>query len=227
MIVKFRNREDSLLEKELFSSNKWISWVKNMEDNFIVRSIEIIKIHMFGDKVGFIHTEVSAKDKEGHDLPGITFIRGDSVSILTVLICEETREKYVVFTNQARVPVGKNVLESPAGMIDEGVASVKAIEELKEEVGDEIDFSESSLIELTSGYTSPGGIDEKIDIFAYEVTLRAAEIAQLQNKVTGNESENEFIQLDIVELEKALDKTESIITKLALCIYDHKTTCII
>jgi len=219
MIVKFKNKEDMSLEKKLFNSNKWISWANKIQNNFIVNFVEIIKIHMFGNKIGFIHAEVSATDKEGNAIPGIVFLRGDSVSILTILICKETNKKYVVFTDQARLPIGKNILESPAGMIDEGIPSVKAIEELKEEVAEEIDFTETSLTKLTSGYTSPGGIDEKIDIFAYEVTLHAAEIAKLQNKITGNKSENELIKLNIVEFDLAFNKTESIITKLAILSY--------
>ena len=204
------------------NSMKFKSWLKNLETNFIVTSVAIIKVHMFGSNLGFVHMEVNATDKLGNILPGIVFLRGDSVSILTVLTCESTKEKFVVFTNQARIPVGKNILESPAGMIDEGIPSVKAIEELKEEVGGDIDFSVSTLINLTSGYTSPGGIDEKIDIFAYEITLTSVEIQDLQDLVTGNKSENEFIQLEVVPINEAMDRTESIVTKLALYEYNAK-----
>lgn len=205
--------------EKVFQSNKFKKWIDNLNNNFIVDHIEIIKVHMFGNKVGFIHLEVFATDKSGNPVPGIVFIRGDSVSILTVLVCEATKEKFVVFTNQARIPVGLNVLESPAGMIDEDQPLVKAIEELKGKVGTDIDFSISKLFKLTSGFTSPGSIDERIDIYAYEIMLSSVEIKDLQSLVAGSNSENEFIKLKIVPLKEAMKKTESIVTKLAIYEY--------
>ena len=215
-------KSEEKFSDKVFESNKFKKWITNLDSNFIVDHIKIIKVHMFGENVGFIHLEVVATDKLGNHVPGIAFIRGDSVSILTVLTCEATNEKFVIFTNQGRIPVGMNVLESPAGMIDEGEPSIKAIEELKEEVGADIDFSTANLFKLTSGFTSPGGIDERIDIYAYEITLSSVEIKDLQGLVTGNGSENEFITLEIVPFNEAIEKTESIITKLALYEYINK-----
>ena len=209
-------------KESVYSSNKFEKWISNLGSNFNVDHIKIIKVHMFGDQVGFIHLEVFASDKEGNPVPGNAFIRGDSVSILTILTSSDTHEKFVIFTNQARIPVGMNVLESPAGMIDEGDPSIKAIEELKEEVGANIDFSASKLSKLTSGYTSPGGIDERIDIYSYEVTLSSSEINNLQGLVTGSSSESEFIKLEIIPFNEALSRTESLVTKLALYEYEKK-----
>jgi hypothetical protein len=50
-------------------------------------------------------------------LPGIVFARGGAVAILMLLECED--QKYAVLTEQARVPVGRTILELPAGMLDD------------------------------------------------------------------------------------------------------------
>jgi ADP-sugar diphosphatase len=50
-------------------------------------------------------------------LPGIVFARGGAVAILMLLECEG--QKYAVLTEQARVPVGRTILELPAGMLDD------------------------------------------------------------------------------------------------------------
>lgn len=71
---------------------------------------------------------------------------------------------YMLLTRQYRVPVGKWLLEAPAGMIDEsGHFSGVAAKELKEETGIDIDISE--LKEIGSMYPSPGGSDEELIMY--------------------------------------------------------------
>lgn len=92
----------------------------------------------------------------GQRVPGIVFMRGGSVGVLPVLIDEKTAEKYIVLTEQARVPVGKaSFLEIPAGMLDEnGDVVGVAVQEMAEETG--ISLKRSDLCSLGSYYTSPG-----------------------------------------------------------------------
>lgn len=218
MIIKFSNNCSIEEQNKLKESQKWILWISNLKNNFIVNDIFVYKIHMFGENVGFVHVEVNCTDLEGNNVPGIAFIRGNSVSILTIIVNSDNNEKFVLFTEQSRVPAGKKLLESPAGMIDEGEPSVKALEELKEEVGLDI-FNNSKLIKLSGGYTSPGGIDEYVDIYVYELSLNSEEIMTLNGSITGNKSENEIIKLKIVPFKDSLNKTESLMTKLALFEY--------
>jgi len=205
-------------QKKVLNSKKWTKWIRNLNLHFFVKEINVYKVDMFGDKVGFIYVEVDCTDLNNNPVPGLALIRGDSVSILTVIKNTDDNKEYVVFTEQCRVPSGKILLESPAGMIDEGNILSVAIEELKEEVGFDI-FEKSNLTKLSGGYSSPGGIDEYVDIFAYELFLNTKQINDLNNKVTGNVNENEIIKLKIFPFNLAINFTESLITKLAILEY--------
>ena len=67
----------------------------------------------------------------GKPLPGIVFMRGNSVAILPIV-----NEQYVLLTNQYRIPIGMNFQEIPAGMIDGNeVFCGAAARELEEECG--------------------------------------------------------------------------------------------
>jgi hypothetical protein len=66
---------------------------------------------MFGDKVGFLNLRV-ATEKDGFPLPGYVFLRGPSVAILMLV------NGKLLVVDQYRVPVQKNMIEAPAGMLD-------------------------------------------------------------------------------------------------------------
>jgi 8-oxo-dGTP pyrophosphatase MutT (NUDIX family) len=221
MIISFINRSDEIYKDKLFSSNKWKTWFNSATSNFNIKKINIFKINMFGDKIGFVHFEVIGFDKEGNPFPGIVFLRGDSVSIFTVINNKDNGEKFVLLVDQSRIPSAKNILESPAGMVDEGNPSSIAIQELKEEVGSDIDFSQSNLFKLESGFSSPGGSDEFITIYSYELFLSSSDIEKLNGRITGNKNENEFIKIKIVPFDKVFSISESIITKFAAYAYQN------
>ncbi|KAL8536936.1 hypothetical protein ACS0TY_012212 [Phlomoides rotata] len=73
---------------------------------------------MFGKRIGYLKFKADVIDKEtGNKIPGIVFARGPAVAVLILL--ESDGETYAVLTEQVRVPVGKLVLELPAGMLDD------------------------------------------------------------------------------------------------------------
>jgi len=221
-MITFANKDEACFKQALLESKKFTEWKMRIIQEFNVEEIIIHKVSMFGKKVGFVYAEAVATDQDGNSLPGLSFLRGDSVSILVVLKEAESGQEYVVFTSQARVPVGEVVLESPAGMIDEGDLVVKAIEELEEEVGIDLGFKAKELKFLEKGFTSPGGIDEHISLYSYEVEMSAENINSLKGRETGSGGENEHIVLEIVPIEDALEKTKSIVSKLGILTFLSK-----
>jgi len=155
---------------------------KEWLEKFNTTDMQLNRVHfqsidMFGKKVGFLKF-VAYVEKDGKSLPGIVFMRGPAVAILTILV-DPTGKEFVLCTNQARVPVGDYLLEVPAGMIDEGGNFKGQVAlEMKEETGIEIkDHNLKDLTELAYGkryqgiMPSPGGCDEYLKLFVYREQL--------------------------------------------------------
>ncbi|XP_037466052.1 nudix hydrolase 14, chloroplastic-like isoform X6 [Triticum dicoccoides] len=83
-----------------------------------LRQILIQGVDMFGQRVGFLKFKADIMDEETQaKIPGIFFARGPAVAVLILL--QSKGQTYVVLTEQARVPIGKFILELPAGMLDD------------------------------------------------------------------------------------------------------------
>ena len=162
----------------------------------IVKKIEILNATWFcapraiaSEKLGFLYLNVVSTDTEGTPLPGIVFLRGSAVAVL--IIVKVNGEKYVLLTKQIRVPIGKEFLEIPAGMLDgSGNFAGKMADEIREETSLVVNINE--LIELGKPiYPSPGGCDESIQLYAYETEITPEEMQELISIVHGNIDENE------------------------------------
>ena len=126
----------------------------------------------------------------------IAFIRGGSVAVLIVVTVAETNEKYVVLCRQLRFPVGKELTEACAGMLDDNVddSQIEGVvfKELKEEAG--FDIKTCELIRLGKITPSGGGCDEVITLFAWETTITLEEFEKKERGVFG-ENDGEVIKL--------------------------------
>ena len=208
------------------------------EKKFVVSDIVIRGIDMFGPRVGFINLKINVTDEDGTCLPGIVFMRGGSVGILTLLKCKSNRKRkigdfvlkydyYIVLTSQARIPVGeRGCLELCAGMLDgSGNIAFIASKEMKEELG--IDIDSEKLIPLTGAiygdgigvYPSPGGCDEDIHLFAYCEEVSRVELEKYDGRLTGLREDGEKISLKLVKYEEAhkLCKDSKLLIAMFLC----------
>ena len=219
IIPKFAHLEPQM--DALIIAPKFLNWLHNFDaDQITLRSVTITDIDWFAAKpdpvkLGFVKCASEAYDfKTGKKIvSNISFIRGDAVAILIIVkvIDPEIKKKnkeYVLLCEQHRLPIGKKAKEICAGMVDaEGCILSVSLKEVKEETGFDIK-SIKDLQELGKIYTSPGGSDEGVHLFAWTTTITKADFIEKENKMYGCAEENEEIKLSFVELNEF--KTETL-----------------
>lgn len=221
----FRNAIDSSLFKQ---------WLKNSETGMLANGamslaqVLIQGVDMFGKRVGFLKFKADVIDKAtGKKVPGIVFARGPAIAVLILL--ESEGETFVVLTEQVRVPVGRLVLELPAGMLDDdkGDFVETAVREVEEEVG--IRLNREDMVDLTAFLDpstgcrfspSPGGCDEEISLFLYRGQVDKEVIVQLQGKETGLREHGELITVHVVAYENLWHVTTDGKTLVAIALYE-------
>ncbi|KAL8543847.1 hypothetical protein ACS0TY_004415 [Phlomoides rotata] len=211
-------------------------WLKNIQTEngplsngaMSVRQVIIQGVDMFGKRVGFLKFKADVIDKEtGNKIPGIVFARGPAVAVLILL--ESDGETYAVLTEQVRVPVGKLVLELPAGMLDDDNGDIvgTAVREVQEETGLHLNLED--LVDLTAFldpstgcrvFPSPGGCDEDLGVFLYRGSVDKEKIKQLQGKETGLRDDGELIRLRVVAYNNLWRMTPDAKTLMAIALYE-------
>ncbi|XP_068634741.1 nudix hydrolase 14, chloroplastic [Aristolochia californica] len=223
----FRNAVDSSLLKQ---------WLKNMQsDSGILRrrdislkQVLIQGVDKFGRRIGFLKFKADVFDKEtGQKIPGIVFSRGPAVAVLILL--EADGQTFVVLTDQARVPVGKFILELPAGMVDDDGNDVigTAVREVEEEIGISLKLEDmvnlTSFLDPSTGckvFPSPGGCDEEISLFLYRGHASVEVIKAMHGKEMGLRDHGEMIMVHVVPYEKLWRVTADAKVLCALALYE-------
>ena len=109
-----------------------------------------------------------------------------------VAVVAITKDKEMVFVRQFRKPTEQVLLEIPAGVPKKGeLAEACAKRELEEETG----FCARKVKKVWAGYASPGYSDEIIQLC----------LAEDMNKIKQNLDEDEFIEVEIVDIEACVD----------------------
>jgi len=201
-------------------------------------SITIQSVDRFGpDRIGFLKLSADIKNSSGGSLPGIVFLRGGSVAILLILEPEDNVEDpWVVLTVQPRIPAASlEMVELPAGMLDDGTFSGAAAREIDEECG--ITIEVGKLLDLTDRalgpfvgaspetlesavYPSPGGSDEFIKIFAYRHSVKPGTLDEWRGKLTGLRDHGEKITLKVVRLRDLWKETADGKALAAVALYE-------
>jgi len=132
-----------------------------------LHSVNVRDVFFFGARPGLARINAALLDTRDEPLPGAVFLRGDSAAVL-ILVPRDGVE-HVVLVRQPRVPVGKMLLEIPAGMMDanHNFCNV-ALRELLEETG--IRATPEQLRPLRRVYASPGGSDEAIQYYTLKLS---------------------------------------------------------
>lgn len=219
------------IESSLFKQ-----WLKNIQTEtgllangtMSLKQVLIQGVDMFGKRVGFLKFKADVVDKEtGKKVPGIVFARGPAVAVLILL--ESEGKTYAVLTEQVRVPVGKLVLELPAGMLDDDQGDFvgTAVREVEEETG--ISLNLDDVVDLTAFLNpstgqrvipSPGGCDEDLSLFLYRGHVDKEYITQLQGKETGLREHGELIKVHVVPYEKLWRGTADAKVLMAIALYE-------
>uniref|UniRef100_A0ACD5XWW6 Uncharacterized protein n=1 Tax=Avena sativa TaxID=4498 RepID=A0ACD5XWW6_AVESA len=211
-------------------------WLENLQTEkglltygkLSLTQILIQGVDMFGERVGFLKFKADIVDEETKaKVPGIVFARGLAVAVLILL--ESKGQTYAVLTEQARVPIGKFMLELPAGMLDDekGDFVGTAVREVEEETGIKLNLEDmvdlTALLDPTTGcrmFPSPGGCDEEIGLFLYRGRVDEETINALQGKETGLREHGELIKLRVVPYSQLWRSTADAKALSAIALYE-------
>ncbi|KAH6755766.1 nudix hydrolase-like protein 14 [Perilla frutescens var. hirtella] len=208
-------------------------WLKNIQTEngllsdgtMSLRQVIVQGVDMFGKRVGFLKFKADVIHKQtGNKVPGIVFARGPAVAVLILL--DSDGETYAVLTEQVRVPVGKLMLELPAGMLDDDKGDIVGTA-VQEETG--LHLNMDDLVDLTAFldpstgnqvFPSPGGCDEGLGLFLYRGSVDKEIIRQLQGKETGLRDHGELIQVRVVPYKNLWRNTGDAKVLMAISLYE-------
>lgn len=158
------------------------------------------------DKILFVKWEANVT-KDGKFVPGITFGSDDAIAVLYVLKCGRKRKAVIV--KQARVPTGDpDFVELPAGVFDGDGNFVSAmLREIEEELHIKVSADKLQCLSDLAGhkdgmFMSPGRCTERIVLFYVEEECDEARFAELEGRRTGLADENEYLTVDVVDLNR-------------------------
>ncbi len=207
-------------------SELFAAWVASLDEKLTftyvyVQSVDWRKGEGWTRHAIFIKFKVDITDQNGKKLPGVVMLRGKSIGVLVVLKCEG--KEYALLVSQNRPAVGKEILEMVAGMFDQEVdPKVVAAKEVLEETGLTVppDLFER-LTREGGAYSSPGLLDEEIELWYTEVEVSQQKLEELK-LWHGGEGEMEHINLRIVPLHELSNHTCDLKTLLANALYAQK-----
>lgn len=213
MMVFVTGAASSIVSPEEFEdSTLYKDWLAGFKEGWQVQRVYVSSAlkrdeACYADiRMAFI--EVIATDPSGHRHEISAFLRGKTVEILPVLAPWFGRE-YVVLVEQARIPVGRMVVSTPAGTVESESFDIAAVRELAEEVGEDLKVGKPVwLNEYISGsdepmLVSPGGTDEEVLFCTVRIRVRRAYLRKLKGRVAGKASEGERTIVHVVRMRRA------------------------
>lgn len=227
------NNHDEVTIHNILKEPKVENYFNNFDWNLIkINNITFLSHIMFGPSLGFLFMNIDCVHRAtGNKLPGTVFLRGDAVACLILIRNTNDNKIYHVKVKQTRIPMGTEIYEVCAGMVDGSLTKItgKMVAEIKEETTIEVSnsgvFTGDSttqfnyLEELGTMIPSAGGCDEKIRLFWYQVKMTTEEIEKLRGIETGeghsDKSSCEFIKVEV----------EPFNIKNILATHDSKAIC--
>ncbi len=212
--------------EKLEDSLKYKTWKNSLLQNGTkINSIEEIStIRKKSGEVLFALVKLDAVSEDGNKLMPTALLRGDFVTVLTVLIDKDSKEKFFLMVKQRRVANGAIFFEHPAGMCDSESDPFKvALKEVEEETGLKIKKENLKFLHKDRLYTSGGLLDEAGSFFSCEVELDKKEIEEFKDKQTGADGENEFITTCLLSEKEVFQNLKNTSGLLAMYMYLDKS----
>ncbi len=151
--------------------------------------ILVLSLECRGRRVTFIVEEKVLPN--GHKMKIDKVVFPDAVAVLPVYT-----EGTIVLIKQYRPVIDKYIYEAPAGVIDPGEAPIEAAKrELEEETG----LKATNIIQIGSGYTTPGYSTEKLYLF----------LAIDPEEGEARPEEHEIIRREVFTIKEAIEMIES------------------
>ncbi len=113
-----------------------------------------------------------------------------------VVIIARTSDDHLLLVEQERIPLGRRVLELPAGMVgdDAGQSGEEAVEAARRELLEETGYAAARITQWFAGPMSPG---RSADLYTFFIA------DQLRKETEGGGDENEDIRVHAMPLSRA------------------------
>ncbi|MDX1906634.1 MAG: NUDIX hydrolase [Bacteroidia bacterium] len=195
------------MQDRLTQSPKFRRWKSLLEHNGLnIHGItEIFTRFRHDNDPLFSLVMLDATTPEGDKIPPICFLKGEIVSVMLVLIDQDTREKYVLLVKQRRICSGAFIYEQVAGMVDGADKPHEvAVREVAEETGVEVRPEEVIPLNTEPLYCSTGTSDEALYFYYCELERPHSVIQSYHNQQQGVEGEGERIVTHLATIPEAL-----------------------
>lgn len=194
------DRSTGLTPTQIRESRLFGSYVDNLAKSWRLLSFRVLwairRVTTNEVDIIMMFAEIEVRDEDGQIITSGALLRGSTVEVLPIVV-SPWGERYVVLVRQSRVPVGRKVLSTPAGMTDGKSVTLTALSELDEEIGHPLKWGKPLwLNERITGsdqpmLVSPGGSSEDASFCAVEATVTNEDLRVLDGHVAGNQEEGE------------------------------------
>jgi len=200
-------------------------WARKVVAEFNLRKIVIQSVDKVGPNVRFIKLQAQIENSSGQVVPGIVFLRGQSVAVLLVLtdVSDPKKTKWVVVIRHPRAAIGEYYhLEIPVGFEDGTPLGV--IRNLMDtEIG--LEFQSEKVVNMNEVlygydrpiYVSPGASDEGIRFYLIECAVTSSQIRMLKS---GSNTKKQLLAPELIPLEELATQCPDSKSILAAHLYE-------
>lgn len=174
--------------------NDWIQLVKKNKNTILKK--KIIGCVVRNNKIRSILVDTKIKTKNNQVFERSILVDKPGVIIIPIFYFKKTI--FTVLVNQFRICKGENTYEFPSGNIENKNLSLEAIKELSEETN--ISLKKKDLKKLDSVQMITSTNSSIAHYFYFEKNVDKKFLQFLENRKTGNQSDNELITLKVFKV---------------------------